>query len=104
MTGSTARGSVPGDWFVDPVRLGLPGIRPTEDDGALAWQADALCAQTDPEAFFPEKGGSTRDAKRICTACEVRTECLEYALENDERFGIWGGLSERERRRLRRRA
>lgn len=66
------------------------------------WQERALCAQTDPEAFFPEKGGSTREAKRICMGCEVRTECLEYALANDERFGIWGGLSERERRRLKR--
>jgi WhiB family transcriptional regulator, redox-sensing transcriptional regulator len=69
-----------------------------------SWQERALCSQTDPEAFFPEKGGSTREAKRICTGCEVRAECLEYALEHDERFGIWGGLSERERRRLKRRA
>lgn len=68
------------------------------------WHDQALCAQTDPEAFFPEKGGSTREAKRICTGCEVRSECLSYALANDERFGIWGGLSERERRRLKRRA
>ncbi len=67
-----------------------------------AWQDRALCAQTDPEAFFPEKGGSTREAKRVCRSCEVRAECLEYALEHDERFGIWGGLSERERRRLKR--
>lgn len=66
------------------------------------WQERALCAQTDPEAFFPEKGGSTREAKRICSGCDVRAECLDYALANDERFGIWGGLSERERRRLRR--
>lgn len=66
------------------------------------WQDQALCAQTDPEAFFPEKGGSTREAKRICQACGVRDECLEYALEHDERFGIWGGLSDRERRRLKR--
>ncbi|GAA4399747.1 hypothetical protein GCM10023147_37620 [Tsukamurella soli] len=66
------------------------------------WQDRALCAQTDPEAFFPEKGGSTREAKRICLGCEVRSECLEYALAKDERFGIWGGLSERERRRLKR--
>lgn len=67
------------------------------------WQDRALCAQTDPEAFFPEKGGSTREAKRICQGCEVKAECLEYALHNDERFGIWGGgLSERERRRLKR--
>ena len=74
-----------------------------EDEGLLAWQERALCAQTDPEAFFPEKGGSTREAKKVCTQCEVRAECLEYALANDERFGIWGGLSERERRKLKRR-
>ncbi|WP_029458394.1 WhiB family transcriptional regulator [Dietzia alimentaria] len=69
-----------------------------------SWQDRALCAQTDPEAFFPEKGGSTREAKKICTGCEVKAECLEYALANDERFGIWGGLSERERRRIKREA
>jgi WhiB family redox-sensing transcriptional regulator len=105
MTKSEYRPSVPEDWFVDPVRLGIPGLRPatTDDDSnPLAWQTDALCAQTDPEAFFPEKGGSTRDAKKICTTCEVKAQCLDYALHNDERFGIWGGLSERERRRLRR--
>ena len=70
----------------------------------LAWREQALCAQTDPESFFPDKGGSTREAKRVCQGCEVRAECLEYALANDERFGIWGGLSERERRRLKRQA
>ncbi len=73
------------------------------DETELTWQERALCAQTDPEAFFPEKGGSTREAKKVCVSCEVRAECLEYALENDERFGIWGGLSERERRKLKRR-
>ena len=76
---------------------------PLDIEEELRWQERALCAQTDPEAFFPEKGGSTREAKRICTTCAVRNECLEYALGNDERFGIWGGLSERERRRLKRR-
>ena len=79
--------------------LGLFGLGEEQ-----TWQERALCAQTDPEAFFPEKGGSTREAKKICTGCEVRSECLEYALAHDERFGIWGGLSERERRRLKKRA
>ena len=105
MTGAQYRSGVPADWYVDPIELGVPGVRqPAEVDDPLAWQADALCAQTDPEAFFPEKGGSTRDAKRVCASCEVRDQCLEYALQNGERFGIWGGLSERERRKLKRRA
>ena len=80
----------------------LDGVFDDEDE--QEWQERALCAQTDPEAFFPEKGGSTREAKRICQGCEVRSECLEYALAHDERFGIWGGLSERERRRMKREA
>ena len=82
--------------MAEVIPLGIFGD-PAEDND---WQDRALCAQADPEAFFPEKGGSTRDAKKTCRACEVRAECLEYALEHDERFGIWGGLSERERRRL----
>ena len=68
------------------------------------WYERAACLDKDADCFFPEKGGSTRAAKRICQTCAVQTECLEYALANDERFGIWGGLSERERRRLKRRA
>lgn len=96
--------NVAANWFVDVLRLGVAHAYDSQDTDPLAWQADALCAQTDPEAFFPEKGGSTRDAKRICNQCEVKSECLEYALKNDERFGIWGGLSERERRKLKRRA
>src|SRR4029450_3733598 len=95
----TGRGVSPGP---SQGLAGLLGIGAEAD--AQSWQEQALCAETDPEAFFPEKGGSTREAKKICTGCEVKAQCLEYALANDERFGIWGGLSERERRRLRRRA
>lgn len=76
-------------------------------DPAASWRDDALCAQVGSDLFFPEKGGSTRGAKKLCAGCDVREQCLEYALTREERFGIWGGLSERERRRvvlLRRRA
>lgn len=66
------------------------------------WMKSALCAQVDPDLWFPEKGGSTKDPKRVCRVCPVRAECLEYISrpENAEvaRFGVWGGLSERERR------
>jgi WhiB family redox-sensing transcriptional regulator len=66
------------------------------------WQDNANCLGVDPDLFFPERGASTREAKEVCKGCVVRGECLEYALANGEKFGIWGGLSERERRRLRR--
>ncbi|GHH50775.1 WhiB family transcriptional regulator [Streptomyces candidus] len=71
-------------------------------DSELSWQDSALCAQTGPEFFFPEPGSSTREAKRLCGACDMRSVCLEYALTHDERFGVWGGLSEKERYELRR--
>jgi WhiB family redox-sensing transcriptional regulator len=70
----------------------------------IPWQERARCRQHDPEVFFPEKGGSSREAKRICADCPVRIECLNYALRRDERYGVWGGMSERERRRLKRMA
>jgi WhiB family redox-sensing transcriptional regulator len=79
-------------WGNSPAGSDLPGPQD--------WVAYALCAQTDPEAFHLEKGGSTRQAKKVCSGCEVRAECLTYALEHNERFGVWGGLSERERRQL----
>lgn len=67
---------------------------------AQPWVDRALCPETDPESFFPEKGGSTKQAKKICALCEVRGECLEWALDREERFGIFGGKSERERRKI----
>ena len=71
-------------------------------DDARSWQDQANCLGVDPDLFFPERGASTREAKEVCRGCVVREECLEYALSNGEKFGIWGGLSERERRRVRR--
>ena len=66
------------------------------------WQARANCMGVDPDLFFPERGSSTREAKEVCRGCVVRTDCLEFAIANGEKFGIWGGMSERERRRVRR--
>lgn len=68
----------------------------------IDWQAYARCTEVDPEIFFPERGGSSKAARAVCADCPVKMECLEYALNNKEQFGIWGGTSERERRRLRR--
>ncbi|MGY5764954.1 WhiB family transcriptional regulator [Brachybacterium sp. DNPG3] len=66
----------------------------------LPWVADALCAQTDPDAFFPDKGGPIKDAKKICGGCPVREECLEAGITGVE-VGIWGGTTERDRQRIR---
>lgn len=67
----------------------------------VEWQANARCSEVEPEIFFPERGGSSKAARAVCSKCDVRAQCLEYALNNKEQFGIWGGTSERERRRLR---
>jgi len=67
----------------------------------LAWQDFANCKGADPDLFFPERGASTRQAKSICRECSVRAECLEFAIVSSEKFGIWGGMSERERRKIR---
>ena len=66
--------------------------------------SQALCAQTDPELFFPEGGGSTKSAKQICDVCPVKNDCLMEALANNYNDGIWGGLSAKERMALRRKA
>lgn len=74
------------------------------DLGGLDWQERAACAGADTEEFYPEKGGNSGAAKRICNgtedqpACPVRMECLHWAIEHKERDGIWGGMSEMERR------
>ena len=72
------------------------------DPDVPRWQTYGSCRGVDPDLFFPERGASTREAKEVCRGCVVRDECLEYALANGEKFGIWGGMSERERRRVRR--
>lgn len=70
--------------------------------GDLSWQERAACAEYDTRVFFPPQGGDSATPKKICRQCPVREACLEYALVNTERFGIWGGLSEKERRHVRR--
>ena len=76
--------------------------RRREVSGGESWREEALCAQTDPELFYPEKGVSNRMAKRVCARCPVACQCLDYAMEHLEQFGIWGGKSERERQAMRR--
>jgi len=68
---------------------------------ARAWMDRAKCQGLDLHLFFPERGQTTNEAKAVCAACEVRFECLEYALNHDIEFGLWGGVTERKRRTLR---
>lgn len=72
------------------------------DAQATEWMRDAVCAQTDPDAFHPDKSGSVEPAKAVCAVCPVLAECRAYALETGQRFGVWGGLSANERQQIRR--
>jgi WhiB family redox-sensing transcriptional regulator len=65
------------------------------------WVDGALCAQTDPESFFPAKGSNAAAAKSTCKACPVRAECLEAAMADPTLDGVWGGTTPMERRALR---
>lgn len=67
------------------------------------WTRDALCTQVGGDIFFPEKGESTAPAKKVCSHCPVINECLEWAITNDEQWGVFGGMSLRERRKIKRR-
>lgn len=86
-----------------PVRLlpiTMPGLAAAPALGD--WHGRGLCVGEDPEVFFPSHGDPGTKAREICTACAVREQCLDYAVEADE-FGIWGGLDQQERRNLRKR-
>jgi WhiB family redox-sensing transcriptional regulator len=95
---------MPEPMTVTPITTNLGSLMaaPRFADEGRRWQEQANCLGVDPDLFFPERGASTREAKSVCRSCEVRGDCLEYALAHGEKFGIWGGLSERERRRVRR--
>ena len=77
------------DWMLDYL-LTEVGPRP--------WASQGNCVGSDTNVFFPSRGGTTKEAKAICDGCPVMTECLEYALEYNERIGTWGGKSAKERR------
>ena len=66
-----------------------------------SWRRQGNCLGVNADLFFPERGEPTAPAKKVCFGCVVREDCLEYALEAGEKWGVWGGLSERERRRIR---
>lgn len=85
------------DGTVDGIIIDTDGY-----DMSLDWKQAGSCVGVNPNLFFPERGQSTLEAKEVCRTCVIREACLEYALSAVEKHGIWGGMSERERRRIRR--
>ncbi len=83
------------------ITKGITAALRLNPESSQSWQDQANCLGVDPDLFFPKRGASTKEAKEVCGQCDVRLVCLEYALVNGEKVGIWGGLSERERRRIR---
>ena len=95
---------------INPVRVTRPAPHLTGPVRAIPWADQALCAQTDPDLWFPDgptatyttvDGNRESSAKAICGRCPVLTTCREYALERPELAGTWGGMTERERKRWR---
>lgn len=80
----------------------FPGTNPVSKYTSDEWKLDGICSTVDPDLWFPEGPSGGFAAKKLCRTCPVITECLEYALENGEMFGIWGGMSTNERLKLRR--
>jgi len=67
------------------------------NEARMTWQGEGSCRGVDPEVFFPISDDDAWRAKEICAVCAVRTECLSYSLQSRERYGVWGGVTERER-------
>ena len=73
------------------------------NEARMTWQEEGSCRGVEPEVFFPISDDEAWRAKEICTACSVRSECLAFSLQNRERYGVWGGVTERERQEMFRR-
>lgn len=91
-------------WTPDtpPERQLVPTKRDEDEPNENFWPA-AACRELPADWFHPERGESTREAKAVCATCAVRIDCLRWAINTYQRFGVWGGASERERRRIRQR-
>ncbi len=90
-------------WWQGPARTDIP-----DTSGRLAWRGEAACKYLPTELFFPIGHGpraqaQTSVAKSVCNACSVRAQCLDYALAANAQYGVFGGMSEEERREVRRR-
>jgi WhiB family redox-sensing transcriptional regulator len=96
-----APATVGGDEGATPMHTTTPaGFPPHDPDSVTAWMADGNCRMYPPATFFPSDGAGVDKARRICATCAVTDQCLEFALEHRIEHGVWGGCSERERRRI----
>lgn len=75
-------------------------IGPMDTSADTKWMAEGNCAHKPPSLFFPSDGVGVEKAKAVCEGCPVAVQCLEYAIENRIDHGVWGGTSERQRRRI----
>jgi WhiB family redox-sensing transcriptional regulator len=80
--------------------VAIPAPRPSDDESVTAWMAMGNCRNYPPAVFFPSDGVGVDRARKICADCPVSATCLEYALAERIEHGVWGGCSERERRRI----
>ncbi len=89
----------------DTSEVGPPRTIPDIDGGTMDtdWMSEGKCKDLSPTIFFPSDGVGVQEAQRICAECPVADACLEYALQERVDHGVWGGKSERERRRILRR-
>lgn len=94
--------AIPAERIIDPAHSEPFDFAALAASLRPAWMADAACQPGQGDLFFPERGEDSDEAKRVCAGCTVRRECLTLAFDNNEQTGIWGGLSGKERRRLRR--
>src|SRR5699024_9889577 len=81
--------------------VGLPSEGHMVED--RSWIEQATCREADPDRFFVRGAAQARAVQRLCARCPVQEDCLEYALANEIDFGVWGGMTERQRRSLQRR-
>lgn len=75
-------------------------VAATDGPPPAGWQERSLCRQTDPDMFFFDHGREAANAKRICASCPVQAECLQDAVARNEEWGIWGGMTGPERRKI----
>lgn len=79
----------------------LLGTIPDSKSSSEAWMLEGICRNIDPDLWFPDAGGSTRAPISMCQRCPVKQRCLDYAMDNEIEYGVWGGTSNKQRKAMR---